>query len=62
MKELVFCKRVKKQISKFPLVIQKFLLDALEKLEREEMNMDIKKVQGETDTYRLRKGNYRIFF
>lgn len=49
----------KKQLSKMDLRFQKKIIDSLEKYEKGE-NVDIKKLMGRKDEYRIRVGHYRI--
>jgi mRNA interferase RelE/StbE len=55
-------KKAAKQISKFPDVIQLQIYKNLTKLEEGNENLDIEKIKGVQNLYRLRSGSYRIIF
>ena len=59
MYRIVVLKRAKKFIDKLPKNEKKRIVDAIEKLPHDG---DIKKIQGHTDYYRLRVGDYRIIY
>jgi mRNA interferase RelE/StbE len=54
--------RAQKQLSKIPSNYAAAIHTSLNKLIEEDVVMDIKKMQGEESTYRLRIGNYRVIF
>lgn len=52
-----------KKICKYPKFVQQHILKSLELLKEFPFaHLDIKKLVGEDDLFRLRIGNYRIFF
>ncbi len=55
--------RVNKALFKMTLKERKQVLQILELIKLNEVaNLDIKKLQGIEDTYRVRKGSFRIIF
>jgi mRNA interferase RelE/StbE len=62
MRKVLISEKSAKQINKFPDKDQDFVLNTLALLEKGERNLDIKKIQGENNLFRIRKGNYRILF
>ncbi|MBM2815603.1 MAG: hypothetical protein HW421_2365 [Ignavibacteria bacterium] len=54
-----FTKKAYKQYKKLPAAYKKLLNAVLEKLQNS-VQIDILPVQGETNTYRIRIGKYRI--
>jgi mRNA interferase RelE/StbE len=62
MRKIIFSKRFMKIISGLQRKEQEFVYEELDKLERGDRNIDIKKISGKENLYRIRKGDYRIFF
>ena len=51
-----------KQLEKIPKKDRVSIITKLESLTKKDLNLDIKKLQGYPDFYRIRHGNYRIVF
>lgn len=51
-----------KQIKKFPRFEQERIRDALDRLRTNPFNLDVIRLGDKDRTWRLRVGNYRIFF
>ena len=62
MRKVLISEKSTKQINKFPEKDQDIILNTLALLERGDRNLDIKKIQGEKNLFRIRKGDYRILF
>jgi mRNA-degrading endonuclease RelE of RelBE toxin-antitoxin system len=54
--------RVKKQLDRFDAATRSQLLKNMRKLRKDPPEGDIKKIKGGPADYRLRSGDYRIFF
>lgn len=54
-----FSSKSKKQLKNLNLRFQEKIIDSLEKLENGE-KIDIKKLKGRKEEYRIRVGNYRV--
>jgi len=57
--KVLFTNKSKKQLLKIDLRFQEKIINSLEKFERGE-SVDIKKLMGRKDEYRIRVGHYRI--
>ena len=57
--KILWSKNSKKQFFKLNLRFQEKILDSLRKFSKRE-KIDIKKLKGRQDEYRIRIGNYRI--
>jgi len=57
--KVLFTNKSKKQLLKIDLRFQEKITNSLEKFERGE-SVDIKKLKGKKDEYRIRVGHYRI--
>lgn len=57
--KVLFSPTSKKQLKKINIRFQEKILDILEKFEKNE-KIDIKKLKGKKDEYRIRVGEYRI--
>ncbi len=57
IKESVF-----KSLKKFPKKDSKYIMDAMEELSMNLYSGDIKRIKGESNVWRKRVGNYRIFY
>ena len=57
--KIIFTDKSKKQLSKLDLRFQEKVLETLRKFENGE-SVDIKKLMGRKDEYRIRVGHYRI--
>ncbi len=57
--EIKFSFKAKKQLKKLNLRFQSKIIDSLEKFEKGG-KLDIKKLKGRSEEYRIRVGNYRI--
>jgi mRNA interferase RelE/StbE len=55
-------KRAAKSLQRVPAKDRRHLVAALEEMQANPFSGDIVRLQGETDTWRRRVGNYRIFF
>ena len=59
---VVVAKSAQRQLARFPAKDQDRIAAALVAMEAEPFSGDIVKLEGETDRWRRRVGNYRIFF
>lgn len=55
-------KRAQKTLDKFDTKIQTKILDCLQSLTKDANSLDIKKLQGYENVYRISVGSYRIVF
>ena len=62
MRLVLLSEKADKQIIDLPSKIQDQIYNALELLENEAENLDIIKLKGKDNFYRVRKGDYRIIF
>jgi mRNA-degrading endonuclease RelE of RelBE toxin-antitoxin system len=62
MRKILFSKKFAKLITAFPEIDQDLIFSEIEKIERGDKNIDIVKIACKDNLYRIRKGNYRIFF
>jgi len=54
--------RARRQLDRLPAKQSDLVRDELEKLAAEDERLDVKKLAGEADSYRLRIGDYRVIF
>jgi mRNA interferase RelE/StbE len=54
--------RARRQLDRLPGKQADLVRDELEKLAAEDENLDVRKMAGEADSYRLRIGDYRVIF
>lgn len=59
---LRIAKRAEKQLAKVPAKSRRSLLNALEEMQTDPFQSDIKSLKEERSAWRLRVGAYRIFF
>ena len=50
-----------KELEKIPKKDRSAIITKIESLTRKDHNLDIKKLQGYSDLYRIRHGNYRVY-
>ena len=62
MKELQISRHAEKQLSKLPKSEAKKILIKLKESQYDFSNLDIKKLKGIENSWRLRIGNYRVIF
>ena len=60
--EVVLSKRAEKSLDKLPNKIHKDIIEKLDQLVALDHNLDIKKLDGHKNFYRIRFGNYRIVY
>ena len=55
--------KIQKLLAKLSQAEFRFVMNIVEKLTRNDfMGLDIKKLEGQSDIFRLKKGNFRIIF
>jgi mRNA interferase RelE/StbE len=62
MNNIEFSQRAERQLRKFPGDVENQIRKVLDLLEKGVENLDIIKIEGEENIYRLRKGDYRIIY
>jgi mRNA interferase RelE/StbE len=56
---IIFSKKAQKQISKLNFFVRNKIIKVLDKFEKGE-RVDVKKMKGKNDEFRIRVGDYRI--
>ncbi len=59
---LLFAKRVRKQLERFPVADQKRILAALQSMTEDPLGGDTARLKGQPAAWRRRVGSFRIFF
>lgn len=60
--EVQLTSRARRQLDRLSAKQADLIRDELEKLASEDKHLDVKKMAGEADSYRLRVGDYRVVF
>lgn len=60
--KITILRRAEKQIIKLPDFVKVAVTKKIRELGQEEENVQIKKLQGQKNIYRVRVGNYRIVY
>jgi mRNA interferase RelE/StbE len=54
--------RARRAVESLSLDAQERILEELDRLQKDPFSGDVKKIKGHEDIFRLRSGNYRIYF